>query len=71
MTSASGNRIGEESTFARQRGNEAFSAFLMALSFPRGQDVFELFSCSKCERVMEDGSKRLDVVGIDDSAVGI
>lgn len=70
-TSASCHRLGNESKFARQRGNEAFNSFLMTLCFPKDQDVFELFSCATCERTMKDGSKRIDGVVMDGSAVGI
>ena len=71
MSSAACHRIGDVSTFARQRGNEAFSAFLMTLKFPKERGIFDLFSCSKCERTLEDGSKRMDGVLMDGSAIGI
>ena len=71
MTSASFHRFGSESKFARQRGNEAFTEFLMTLKFPRDQDIFELFSCSKCEQNVGNGFKRMDGVVMDGSAVGI
>ena len=71
MTSAFGHLLGKEPGFARQRGNEAFSLFLMTLSFPKDQDFFESFACAKFERLMENRSKRIDVVVMDGSAVGV
>ena len=43
----------------------------MTLSFPKDDNVFKLFSCSKCERTLDDGSKRMNGVVMDGSAVGI
>ncbi len=39
MTSASCHRLGSESNIAQQIGNEAFSAFLMTLTFPKNQGI--------------------------------
>ena len=69
MTSAFFHRIGEEETFTRQRGNDAFSAFLMKLRFPSEEDVHTQFSCSSCEKMCPSGKKRLDAVVMDWSAV--
>ncbi len=71
MSIASCHRIGDESNFARQRGNEAFSSFLMTLFFSTDLDIFELLSCSKCKRRLKDCSKRMDGIVMDASAIGI
>ena len=62
--SQDGRRVNVRS---RKKKQSIFS-FLMTLSFPSDQDVFELFSCPKCEWVMEYGTRRLDSVPVDGSA---
>ena len=71
MASASLHRVTTKYSFARQRGNEAFSAFLTTLQFPQDDHVFALFSCKKCERTLSTGEKCMDAVVMDGSAVGI
>jgi len=70
-SSASFHRLGNEVEINRQRGNEAFSAFLKTLKFPRDEDLHELFSCSKCERNFQSGTRELDAVVMDGTALGI
>lgn len=48
-----------------------FAAFLITLSRSKEEDLFELFSCSTCEGKLADGSKRMDGVVMDGSAVAI
>lgn len=69
--SASIHRIGREMDINRQRGNEAFSAFLKTLRFPKDEDLYSLFSCTKCERDPSSGTRELDAVVMDGTALGI
>jgi len=69
--SAAFHRIGREICVNRQRGNEAFSGFLKTLKFPHDDDLYSLFSCSKCERDPESGTRDLAAVVMDGTALGI
>lgn len=55
----------------RQRGTDANAALLMALRFPKDEDIYELFTCYKCEKRMPNGERRMDSIVLDVSAVGI
>ena len=70
-TSAKFHRIGSETTLNRQRGNEAFSAFLMTLEFPNEADMDNLFSCDTCEKLLPNGEMQMDGVVMDGTAMGI
>ena len=63
--SASLQRIGMESSVTRQRGNEAFSAFLKTLQFGKEQYLYDFFSFKNCERNYNDGTRKLDAVVMD------
>ena len=43
----------------------------MTLAFPNDEDSYDLFSSSKCERTLRDGTKRMAGAAMDGSAVGI
>lgn len=51
---------GQEQAFPRQRGNRAFSLFLMILRFAKHEDVFRMFTSSTCETIFHDGTNRID-----------
>ena len=63
--------IGNPPTINRQRCNEAFTSFLMALRFLKSQDLCELFSCKNCEVTLPNGETRFDGVVMDGTTVGI
>jgi len=69
--SASFHRLGREIDANRQRGNEAFSAFLKTLKFPQDDDLYSLFSCKKCEREPRSESRDLAAIVMDGTALGI
>jgi len=69
--SSSFHRLGAEINLHRQKGNEAFSAFLKTLRFPHDDDLYALFSCPKCERDTESASRDLGAVVMDGTALGI
>lgn len=59
-----------EPTVERQRANEAFNSFLTMLCFPN--DVLNaLFTCTKCELTLPDGSKLTERIVMEDTAAGI
>ena len=55
----------------RQRGNEAFSKFLLLLELPSEEALNDLFSCRKCEVRDEHGNTRMEAVVMDGTALGI
>ena len=71
LKSARYHRLGSVSLFARQRGNEAFTSFLMTLLFSNDGDIFSLLTCSECESTLEYGWRRMDGILMDGSAIGI
>lgn len=71
ITSVSYHRIGYENPFVRQSTNEAFSVFLMIFQFPKDDDVYKLFSCSKCTEKLPNRDERMDTEVMDGSAAGI
>ena len=71
FTTASLHRLAIETIRKRQRANGAFTFLLMNLTLLIQDDVHSLFSCTKCERRMPDGTKRLDGIVMDRTAMGI
>ena len=61
---------GEPSVINRQRCNEVLNNFMITLCFP-DDDLPKLFSCTKCERVLESGTRKLEGALMDGTAAGI
>lgn len=55
----------------RRLGASAFAKFLKTLEFPTEKVLFQLFSCETCEKKQDDGTRRLDAVVMDGTAVGV
>jgi len=70
-TSASLVRSGTPLTCHRKIANTCFTRFLSKLVFTSPSLLAQTFSCSTCEEVSKDGSKTIDAVVIDGTAVGI
>ena len=64
-------RLGMHSNFSRQRGNDAFSAYLKTLRFVEEDYLSNLFSCKKCARNPESENRDLDAVVMNGTALGI
>ena len=57
--------------FSRQRGNDAFSAYLKTLRFAEEDYLSNLFSCKNCAQNPESENRDLDAVEMDGTALGI
>ena len=68
---ASLHRIGTDNFASRQLSNEAFTCFLKTLTFSKEENLFELFSCTDCEKRDSDGNYYLDGIVMDGTALGI
>ncbi len=69
--SASLQKLGIESKVGRRRGNEAFSAFLKTLKFVKEEHLHDLFSCRNFEKNSGAGTREIDGVVMDGTALGI
>ena len=70
-TTASVRIVGGQSSLIRHTTNEAFCKYLMILLFPNNEDLSDLFSCSSCTLQEENGSKIMEGVVMDGTALGI
>ena len=70
-TSAEYFRLGNPLSSNRRTASSAFSSFLSTIAMPPEDVLSKVFSCSKCEKVRNDGSKEMRAVVMDGTATGI
>ena len=60
-----------DSFASRQKGNDALTCFLKALTSTGDRDLYEIFFCHDCEKRDKDGNRWLDGIAMDGTALGI
>ena len=70
-SSASFHHLGREIELLRVKANESFSMFLKTLWYLHDEDLYSLFSCSKCELNPDSPSRDLSGVVVDGTKIGI